>query len=125
MSSTARAFVLFEAEAIVRRGLPCNPTKRGAECARPTETDLERDLGNGCARICQQSLRALDPPRRPVAMWWLSKGPLERSQEMIRAQSHKLGQPVKGSVFGKVLLNEFHHASLLPWRESTAVGRPG
>jgi hypothetical protein len=102
MSSTARAFVLFEAEAIVRRGLPCNPTKRGAECARPTETDLERDLGNGCTRICQQCLRALDPPRCQVAMGRLPKGPLERSQEMIRAQAHKLGQCIKGNVFGKV-----------------------
>jgi hypothetical protein len=52
MSSTA-AFALFEAEAVIRRGLACHPTKRGAECARPTETDLERDLGNGCTWICQ------------------------------------------------------------------------
>src|SRR5580704_6387980 len=125
MSSTARAFVLFEAEAIVRRGLPCNPTKRGAECARPTETDLERDLGNGCTRICQQCLRALDPPRRPVAMWRLSKGPLETSQEMIRAQSHKVGQSIKRNVFGKVLLDKFHHASLLPWRKPASVCRLG
>ena len=123
MSSTA--FALFEAEAVIRRGLPCNPTKRGAECARSTETDLERDLGDGCTRICQQSLRALDPPRRPVAMWRLSKGPLERSQEMIRAQSHKLGQRIKGNVFGKVLLDKFHHAALLPWRKPATVCRPG
>ena len=46
--------LLFEAEAVIRRGLPCNPTKRGAECARPTETDLERDLGNGCTRFASK-----------------------------------------------------------------------
>src|SRR4029077_16195011 len=123
MSSTA--FALFEAEAVIRCGLPCNPTKCGAECARPTETDLERDLGNGCTRICQQSLRALEPTRSPVAMRRLAKGPLERPQEMIRAQSHKLGQRIKRNVFGKVLLDEFHHASLLPWGKPAAVGRPG
>ena len=124
MSSTA-ASALFEAEAVIRRGLPCNPTKRGAECARPTKTDPERDLGNGCTRICQQGLGALDPPRRPVAMRRLSKGPLERSQEMIRAQSHNLGQRIKGNVFSKVLLDKFHHASLLPWRKPATLARPG
>src|SRR3974390_2246774 len=99
-----------------------NPTKRGAECARPTETDLERHLGNGSTRICQQSLRAFHAARRPVAMWRLSEGPLERTQEMIRTQSHKLAQRIKRDVFRKVLLDKFHHASLLPWGKPATVG---
>jgi len=69
------------------------------------------------ADLPEEPFRALDPPRRPVAMWWLSKGPLERSQEMIRAQSHNLGQRIKRNVFDKVLLDKFQHASLLPWAQ--------
>jgi len=65
-------------------------------------------------------------------MWRLSEGPLERSQEMIRAQLHEIGQHVERNVPRKVLFHEIHDALLLPphksaravdasWRRSCAI----
>src|SRR2546425_13237935 len=104
----------FKVAAIVRRRLPRDPMKRGAERTHCAESDIERDFGNRRGRICQKGLCAFDPSRRPVAMRRLSEGLLERSKEMIRAQSPQLGQQLKRNVLREVLFHEIDDTPLLP-----------
>jgi hypothetical protein len=65
---------------------------------------------------------------RPVAARLRSYGGPERVERCVPFES-SLVLPerrwFKRNVFGKVLLDEFHHASLLPWGKPAAVGRPG
>ena len=98
--------------------------KRSAERTRSAESDIERDLGNGRAGICQQGLCAFDPPPRPVTIGRLSEGLLEGSQKMIRALSHKISQHAKGNVLRKVRLHEIHDPLSLPTGKPATVGGP-
>ena len=55
----------------------------------------------------------LNAPLR-LALRWLSEGLLEASQEMIRAQSHQIGQRVEGYILCDMPFHEFDDAPLLP-----------
>src|SRR5262249_12937466 len=104
----------FEVAAIVGRCLPGDPMKGSAERARAMESDIECNLSDRCAGVCQQGLGALNPPARPVAIRRLPEGLLEGSQKMIWAQPHQIGEHAERNGLGKMLLDEIHDALLLP-----------
>src|SRR5262249_54393143 len=114
--------ISLKTAAIIRRCLPRCPMERGAERAGSAESDIERSPGDGCSRIRQQGLCTFDPPGRQVAVRRLAEGLLERSQEMIPAQSREVGQRAQGNVLCEMLFNEIRDASALPSGKSAAIG---
>src|SRR5262245_892888 len=98
--------------------------KGSAERAGAMESHIERNLGDRCAGVCQQSLGAFNAPARPVAIRRLPEGLLEGSQKMIWAQPHQIGEHVERDVLRKALLDEIHDALLLPRGKSATRRRP-
>jgi hypothetical protein len=64
------------------RTLAQDVAKRAPECTETVPTRLEGHLGDAELSVAQQSLCALDPPRKQIAVWRYSKRLSKRAGEM-------------------------------------------
>src|SRR6266851_1181551 len=112
-----------QAAAIFRRRLLRQLAKRSRERAGLAKPNIERDLGHGARRHCQERLRLLNASVRMIGVWWQPERLLEGAGKMERAQASEVGEGSERYRLGEVLVDVLCDDPSLPASEAATDWR--